>query len=75
MNANGVWTAYDVTASQKMVPNIEISSLETGTLLKTSIGSVVVDYISEEEVTDTTVYNITVDTGTYIANGFYVHNK
>jgi len=75
MNAAGVWTAYDVTASQKMVPNIEISSLEIGTLLKTSIGNVVIDYISEEEVTDTIVYNITVDTGTYIANGFYVHNK
>lgn len=68
------WAAYDNEAAEKHIGE-KVEELKLGLLLKTPTGSVILDRIDEEIVDNITVYNLTVEDSTYVANGFKVHNK
>lgn len=68
------WAAYDVEAAKEHIGE-EVNKLIPGKFLKTPTGNIILDNVNKESVSNITVYNITVEGSTYIANGFKVHNK
>ncbi len=68
------WAAYNTEIAEKHIGD-KVIKLTPGQFLKTSTGNIILDRIDEFEVINETVYNLTVEGSTYLANGFKVHNK
>lgn len=69
------WVSDKPEQTKQLVDDIEVSQLEVGQLLQTQKGNTKLDYIPREEVDNISVFNISVESGTYIAEGLFVHNK